>query len=64
MLDHIIDGNTSYNLQKLNPINDLGVIFDSNLTFKDHMAQKINWVLLKEILYMWMSPVLYYYINQ
>jgi len=26
----------------LNSINDLGVIFDSNLTFKDHMAQKIN----------------------
>jgi len=23
-------------------INDLGVIFDSRLTFKDHMAQKIN----------------------
>ena len=23
-------------------INDLGVIFDSNLTFNDHMAQKIN----------------------
>ena len=54
----------SYNLQKLNSINDLGVIFDSNPTFKDHMAQKINWVLLKDILYMWMSPVLYYNINQ
>jgi len=32
---HIIDVNMSF-------INDLGVIFDSNLTFKDHMAQKIN----------------------
>jgi len=39
---HIIDGNMSYNLEKLNSINDLGVIFDSNLTFKDHVAQKIN----------------------
>ena len=29
-------------LEKLNSINDLGVIFDSNLTFKDHTAQKIN----------------------
>ena len=56
--------------QKLNSINDLGVIFDSNLTFKDHMAQKINkayivsWVSLKEIVYTWTSLVLYGYINQ
>jgi len=26
----------------LNSINDLGLIFHSHLTFKDHMAQKIN----------------------
>jgi len=39
---HIIDGNTTHILEKLNSINDLGVIFNSNLTFKDHMAQKIN----------------------
>jgi len=26
----------------LNSINDLGVTFDSNLTFKDHVVQKIN----------------------
>jgi len=39
-----VDGNTKHILEKLkiNSINDLGVIFDSNLTFKDHMAQKIN----------------------
>ena len=37
-----MDGNTSYNLEKLNSFNDLGVIFDSNLTFTDHIAQKIN----------------------
>jgi len=39
---HIVDGNTTYIyiLEKLKSINDLGVIFDSNLTFKDHMAQK------------------------
>jgi len=39
---YIIDGNMSYNLEKLNSINDFGVKYDSNLTFKDHMAQKIN----------------------
>jgi len=39
---HIADGNTTYTLEKLNSINDLGVMFDSNLTFKDDMAQKIN----------------------
>jgi len=39
---HIIDANTTHILEKLNSINDFGVIFDSNLTFKDHMAQKIN----------------------
>ena len=33
---HIVDGNTTYILEKLNSINDLGVIFGSNLTFKDH----------------------------
>ena len=32
----------TYTLEKLSSINDLGVIFDSNLTFRDHMAQKIN----------------------
>jgi len=37
---HIIDGNMSYNLEKLNSINDLGVIFDSSLTFKDHIGPK------------------------
>ena len=34
-----------YGMLQMKPthsINDLGVIFDSNLTFKDHMAQKIN----------------------
>jgi len=40
---YILDGNTTYNFKKMgNSINDLGVIFDNNLTFKDHMAQKIN----------------------
>jgi len=64
---HTVDGNTIYILEKLNSVNDLGVIFDSNLTLKDHMAQKINkasWVSLKEILYTWTSLVLYCYINQ
>ena len=64
---YIVDGNTTYILEKLNSINDLGIIFDSNLTFKDHMAQKIShiisWVSLKEILYTWTSLVLCCYIN-
>jgi len=62
-----VDGNTTYILEKLNSVNDLGVIFDSNLTFKDHMAQKIrhivSWISLKEILYTWTSLVLCCYIN-
>jgi len=37
---HIIDGNTTHILEKLNSINDLGVIFDSNLTFKDLWLKK------------------------
>jgi len=37
---HIVDGNTTYILEKLNSINDLGVIFDSNLT--SHL--KIIWL--------------------
>jgi len=32
----------SYNLEKLNSINDLGVIFDSNLTFKNHIKNKYS----------------------
>ena len=30
------------NIEKLDPINDLGVTFDNNLSFKDHISQKIN----------------------
>jgi len=29
-------------LEKLDSINDLGVTFDTNLSFKDHISQKIN----------------------
>ena len=28
--------------KKLDSINDLGVTFDNNLSFKDHISQKIN----------------------
>jgi len=45
MLDtqyHIPDRNMTNILEKLNSTNDLGVIFDNNLTFRDHMTQKIN----------------------
>jgi len=43
MLDtqyHIPDRNMTNILEKLNSTNDLGVIFDNNLTFRDHMTQK------------------------
>ena len=39
---HIMDRNQSHPLEKLNSIVDLGVHFDSNLTFKDHISEKIN----------------------
>jgi len=29
-------------LDKLDSINDLGVLFDSNLSLRDHISQKIN----------------------
>ena len=72
MLDtqyHIPDRNMTNILEKLNSTNDLGVIFDNNLTFRDHMTQKkirhtVLWALLKEILYTWMSLVSFYYRNQ
>jgi len=44
---HIVHDNNTYSLEKLDSINDLGVIF-----------------LPKEILFIWMNPVLYYYTNQ
>jgi len=31
---------TIHIFEKLYCVNDLGVIFDSSLTFKDHMAEK------------------------
>ena len=38
---HDIDNNT-YLLEKLHSINDLGVIFDSCLSFRGHISHKIN----------------------
>jgi len=37
-----MDRNQSHPLEKLNSIVDLGVHFDSNLTFRDHISEKIN----------------------
>ena len=39
---HITHDNNTHILDQLNVINDLGVIFDSNLSFKDHITHKIN----------------------
>jgi len=48
---------------------DLGVRFDSNLTFMNHISEKINklivyWESLNETLFMWMTKLFYYFINQ
>ena len=60
---HIIDG-MSYNLEKLNSINDLGVIFDSNLTFKCpsdgpkiNKAYSILGIIKRNFIYTWLSLV-------
>jgi len=39
---HIVHDNNTYSLEKLNSINDLGVIFDSCLSFRDNISHKIN----------------------
>ena len=39
---HIIHENNTHILHKLGSVNDLGVIFDSNLSFIDHISHKIN----------------------
>ena len=39
---HIVHDNDTYSLEKLDSINDLGVIFDTSLSFKDNISHKIN----------------------
>ena len=39
---HILHDDKINILEKLDSINDLGVTFDKNLSFKDHISQKIN----------------------
>ena len=39
---HIIHENKTYIFDKPDSINDLGVIFDSKLSFRDNISQKIN----------------------
>ena len=38
----INDGCIDHEIEKLNNIKDLGVIFDSGLSFRDHIQLKIN----------------------
>jgi len=40
--NHITHNNNTHILDQLNVINDLGVIFHSNLSFKDHITHKLN----------------------
>jgi len=37
-----MDRNQLYPLEKVKPMVDLGVCFDSNFTFRDHVSEKIN----------------------
>jgi len=37
-----MDRNQLFHLEKVKSMVDLGVRFDSNLTFKDHISEKIN----------------------
>ena len=39
---HICDSNTVNTIQKVEYHKDLGVLFDSQLSFKDHIQEKIN----------------------
>jgi len=63
---HITDRNQLFHLEKVESMVDLGVRFDSNLTFRDHISEKINkaWVLLKGISFTWMNTLLHYSISQ
>jgi len=39
---YILDGKNVQELEKVHVFNDLGVIFDLSLSFRDHISQKIN----------------------
>ena len=39
---YIQDGNSTYTFEKVESIKDLGVTYDSSLSFCEHMQQKIN----------------------
>jgi len=49
-----MDRNQSHLLEKVKSIVDLGVHLDSNLTFKDHILEKINkaFVIKRNFIYM------------
>ena len=39
---HVMDSNQLFPLENVKSVVDLGVCFDSNLTFRDHMSEKIR----------------------
>ena len=39
---HINNTDSVNNIQKVDQIKDLGILYDSHLTFKDHIQEKIN----------------------
>jgi len=39
---HINNADSVSNIQKVDQIKDLGILYDSHLTFKDHIQEQIN----------------------
>ena len=66
---HIMDKNQMHPLEKVKTIVDLGVHFDSNLTFRDHISEKNNkaysvlGIIKRNFIYM-NNILLYYFIKQ
>ena len=63
---HIMDKNQLHPLEKVKSIADLGVHFDSNLTFMDHISEKINkaYSVLGIVKRNFIYVLLYYFIKQ
>jgi len=64
-----MDRNQSHPLEKVKSIVDLGVHFDSNLTFRDHISEQINkaysvlGIIKRNFIYM-DEHILYFFIKQ
>jgi len=67
---YIMDRNQLFPLEKVKSIVDLGVRFDNNLTFRDHISEKVNkaysvlGIIKRNFIYIWMNALLYYFVSQ